>query len=152
VARLAAAFGAHVVAHSRSAIADPGGAEVEPDLESLLRRVDILSLHCPLTKETRGMIGAAQLRLMRPGALLINTARGALVDEPALVDALKSGHLGGAGLDTYAAEPPDPKNPLLALDNVICTPHIAGATKESLLRTGTIAAANIVRHLRESRR
>jgi D-3-phosphoglycerate dehydrogenase len=148
VARLAAAFGARVVIHSRSAIADAGGAEAEPDFEALLRRADILSLHCPLIPETRGMLGEAQLRAMPQGALLVNTARGALVDEAALADALKSGHLGGAGLDTFAAEPPDPKHPLFALDNVICTPHIAGATKGSLLRVGTIAATNIVRHLR----
>ena len=70
------------------------------------------------------------------------------VDETALADALKSGHLGGAGLDTFAAEPPDPKHPLFALDHVICTPHVAGATKGSLLRVGTMAATNIVRHLR----
>jgi D-3-phosphoglycerate dehydrogenase len=148
VARLAAAFGAKVVVHSRSAIADAGDAEVEPDFGTLLRRADILSLHCPLTEETRGMIGGAQLQAMPQGALLVNTARGALVDEAALADALKSGHLAGAGLDTFAAEPPDPKHPLFALDNVICTPHVAGATKGSLLRVGTIAATNIVRHLR----
>ena len=148
VALLAAAFGAKVLIHSRSAIADAGGAEVEPDFETLLRRADILSLHCPLIPETRGMLGEAQLRAMPPGALLVNTARGALVDEAALADALRSGHLGGAGLDTFAAEPPDAKHPLFALDNVICTPHVAGATKGSLLRVGTIAATNIVRHLR----
>ena len=148
VARLAAAFGAKVIIHTRSAIADAAGAEVEPDLEALLRRADILSLHCPLTPETRGMIGEAQLRSMPPGALLVNTARGALVDEAALADALGSGHLGGAGLDTFALEPPDPTHPLFTLDNVICTPHVAGATKGSLLRVGTIAATNIVRHLR----
>ena len=148
VARLAAAFGAKVMIHTRSAIADAAGAEVEPDLEALLRRADILSLHCPLTPETRGMIGEAQLRSMPPGALLVNTARGALVDEAALADALGSGHLGGAGLDTFALEPPDPTHPLFTLDNVICTPHVAGATKGSLLRVGTIAATNIVRHLR----
>ena len=148
VARLATAFGAKVMIHTRSAIADAAGAEVEPDLEALLRRADILSLHCPLTPETRGMIGEAQLRSMPPGALLVNTARGALVDEAALADALGSGHLGGAGLDTFALEPPDPTHPLFTLDNVICTPHVAGATKGSLLRVGTIAATNIVRHLR----
>ncbi len=148
VARLAAAFGAKVVIHSRTAIVEAGGAEVEPSLEALLRRADIVSLHCPLTPETRGMIGEAQLRSMPSGALLINTARGALVDESALSDVLRSGHLGGAGLDTFAAEPPDPKHALLALDNVICTPHVAGATKGSLLRVGTMAATNIVRHLR----
>jgi D-3-phosphoglycerate dehydrogenase / 2-oxoglutarate reductase len=148
VARLAAAFGAQVIVHSRSAIADAGGAQVESDLDALLRRADILSLHCPLTPQTRGIIGRTQLQSMPAGALLINTARGALVDEDALVEALRSGHLGGAGLDTFATEPPDPGHALLKLDNVICTPHIAGATRESLLRVGTIAATNIVRHLR----
>jgi len=148
VARLATAFGAKVVLHSRSAIADAGGAEVEADFAALLRRADILSLHCPLTSETRGMIGAAQLQALPPGALLVNTARGALVDETALADALRSGRLAGAGLDTFSVEPPDSKHPLFALDNVICTPHVAGSTKGSLLRVGTIAASNIVRHLR----
>ncbi len=148
VARLAAAFGAHVLIHSRSAIADAQGGEVEPEFEALLRRADVLSLHCPLTDKTRGMIGDKQLRSMKPGALLVNTARGALVDEAALAEALKSGRLAGAGLDTFAHEPPDAGNPLFALGNVICTPHVAGATDGSLLRVGTMAAANIVRHLR----
>lgn len=148
VARLAASFGAKVLVHSRSTIADARDSEVEPDFNALLARADILSLHCPLTQETRGMIGEAQLQAMPAGALLINTARGALVDEAALADALRSGKLAGAGLDTFAAEPPDPNHPLFALDNVICTPHVAGATKGSLLRVGTIAATNIVRHLR----
>jgi D-3-phosphoglycerate dehydrogenase / 2-oxoglutarate reductase len=148
VARLATAFGAQVIVHSRSDITDSGGAQMESDLDALLRRADILSLHCPLTPQTRGIIGRTQLQSMPAGALLINTARGALVDEDALVEALRSGHLGGAGLDTFATEPPDPGHPLLKLDNVICTPHIAGATRESLLRVGTIAATNIVRHLR----
>lgn len=148
VARLATAFGANVIVHSRSAIVDAGGSQVEPHLDALLRRTDILSLHCPLTPQTRGMIGRAQLEALPAGALLINTARGALVDEDALVEALRSGHLAGAGLDTFATEPPDPGHPLLKLDNVICTPHIAGATREALLRVGTIAATNIVRHLR----
>jgi D-3-phosphoglycerate dehydrogenase len=148
VARLAAAFGAHVLIHSRSVVADAEGAEVVPDFDSLLRRADILSLHCPLTDKTRGMIGDKELRLMRPGALLVNTARGALVDEAALAEALKSGHLAGAGLDTFAHEPPDAGLPLFALDKVICTPHIAGSTEGSLLRVGTTAATNIIRHLR----
>ncbi len=147
VAQLALAFGTRVVVHSRSPIADAQGAEVETELDALLRRVDVLSLHCPLTEQTRGMIGARELRSMKPGAVLVNTARGALVDEIALAQALNSGQLAGAGLDTYAAEPPAADYPLFALDNVLCTPHIAGATQESLARVGAVAAVNIIRHL-----
>jgi D-3-phosphoglycerate dehydrogenase len=147
VAGLAAACGARVVIHSRSRVAEPAGAEVEEDFDRLLGKVDILSLHCPLTEQTRGLIGDKQLRLMRPGALLINTARGGLVDEQALVDALSNGRLAGAGLDTFAQEPPDPKNPLFTLDNVICSPHVAAMTVESMARMGTIAANNIIGYL-----
>ncbi|RPJ45384.1 MAG: hydroxyacid dehydrogenase [Betaproteobacteria bacterium] len=147
-ARLAQACGAQVVIHTRSAIALPAGMAFEPDLNRLLERVDIVSLHCPLTEATRGMMGAAQFARMKPGALLINTARGPVVDEPALVDALKSGHLAGAGLDTFAVEPPDPANPLFALPNVLVTPHIAAATTDAMVRMGTIAANNIISYLR----
>ncbi len=147
VAGLAAAFGARVVIHSRSRVADPAGAEVEENFDRLLGKVDILSLHCPLTDQTRGLIGGKQLCLMRPGALLINTARGGLVNERALVDALRSGRLAGAGLDTFAQEPPDPENPLFTLDNVICSPHVAAMTAESMARMGTIAADNIIGYI-----
>lgn len=143
-ARLARALGANVVLHSRSRIADPEGMAVETDFERLLRSVDILSLHCPLTAETRGMLGDRQLRMMKPTALLINTARGALIDEPALVDALQNGRLAGAGLETFAQEPTDPKNPLIFLDNVICTPHVSAMTTDAMARMGAIAAGNIV--------
>ncbi len=146
-ARMAHALGARVVLHSRSRIKDPEGMEVEENFERLLGRVDILSLHCPLTDKTRGMLGEQQLRLMKPTALLINTARGGLIDEAALTDALKNGRLAGAGLDTFAKEPTDPKNPLLFLDNVICTPHIAAMTAEAMTRMGTIAATTIVSYI-----
>ena len=98
-AHLAAALGAKVVVLRRSGAA--GLFEVATDLDQLLARVDILSLHCPLTEHTHGLIGQRELALLKPGALLVNTARGALVDEAALVDALRSGHLEGAGLDTF---------------------------------------------------
>ena len=143
-ARLARALGANVVLHSRSRIADPEGMEVEENFERLLGRVDILSLHCPLNDKTRGMLGDKQLRLLRPTALLINTARGQLIDEAALADALTSGRLAGAGLETFAQEPTDPKNPLIYLDNVICTPHVAAMTTDAMARMGAIAATHIV--------
>lgn len=147
-ARLAQACGATVVVHSRSAVALPAGMMFEPDLDRLLECADILSLHCPLTDSTRGLIGAAQFARMKPGALLINTARGPVIDEPALVDALKSGRLAGAGLDTFAVEPPDPAQPLFALPNVLVTPHIAAATTDAMVRMGTVAASNIIGWLR----
>jgi D-3-phosphoglycerate dehydrogenase len=143
-ARLARALGANVVLYSRSAIKDPEGMEVEENFERLLGRVDILSLHCSLNDQTRGMLGDKQLRMMKPTALLINTARGQLIDEAALADALQSGRLAGAGLETFAQEPTDPKNPLIFLDNVICTPHVSALTADAMVRMGSTAAANIV--------
>jgi D-3-phosphoglycerate dehydrogenase / 2-oxoglutarate reductase len=147
-ARLASACGARVIIHSRTRAELPAGMEWEDSLDALVARVDILSLHCSLTEKTRGLIGEKQLRLMKPGALIINTSRGKLIDEPALIAALKSGHLGGAGLDTYATEPPGPSNPLLSLPNVILTPHIASSTTHAALQMGTIAARNIISYLR----
>jgi D-3-phosphoglycerate dehydrogenase len=143
-ARLVQACGAQVVVHTRSRPALPAGMDSETDLDRLLERVDILSLHCPLTPKTRGMIGAAQLARMKPGAFLVNTARGPVIDEPALVAALQGGTLAGAGLDTFAVEPPDAANPLFALSNVLVTPHIAAATTDAMVRMGTIAASNII--------
>ncbi|MGI6100104.1 MAG: NAD(P)-dependent oxidoreductase, partial [Kiritimatiellia bacterium] len=103
---------------------DPFSPQSTP-LPQLLQEADVVSLHCPLTNETRHLIGAAELALMKPGALLVNTARGPVVDEAALVKALRKGHLGGAALDVLDQEPPPPDHPLLALDNVILSPHIA---------------------------
>jgi D-3-phosphoglycerate dehydrogenase / 2-oxoglutarate reductase len=142
-ARLAAALGARVVV-LRSRGGDADGFEVEAELERLLERVDILSLHCPLTDSTRGLIGRRELARMKPGSLLVNTARGAVVDEAALIEALRSGHLGGAGLDTFETEPVAADNPLLALDNVILTPHVAGVTRNAALRVATMTAHNVV--------
>jgi D-3-phosphoglycerate dehydrogenase / 2-oxoglutarate reductase len=147
-ARLASVCGARVVIHSRTRAELPAGMEWEDSLDGLLARVDILSLHTPLTDKTRGMIGEKELRLMKRGALIINTSRGKLIDEPALIAALKSGHLGGAGLDTYATEPPDPANPLFSMQNVILTPHVASSTMDAGVQMGTIAARNIISYLR----
>jgi glycerate dehydrogenase len=142
VAQVAKAFGMGVLVAQR-----PGG-EARPDripLPTLLESVDILSLHCPLTPATRGLIGAAELARMRPDALLINTARGGIVDEAALADVLRRDQLGGAGCDVLATEPPTTGNPLLAPDipNLIVTPHVAWASRESRQRLMDQVAENI---------
>lgn len=148
VAALVQAFGAKVVIHSRTRGAPPQGMEWEEDLDRLIARVDVLSLHCPLTNKTKGMIGKKQLASMKPGAVIINTARGKLVDEPAMVEALKSGKLAAAGLDVFDREPPDPANPLFQLPNVLCTPHVASTTTHAEAQMGVIAAQNILCWLR----
>jgi glycerate dehydrogenase len=142
VASVASALGMDVRVAQR-----PGGEPQENrvPLASLLPMVDVLSLHCPLTEHTHGLIGAAELRAMKPTALLINTARGALVDEGALADALRTGEIAGAGVDVLSVEPPPPDHPLLAPDvpNLILTPHIAWAARESRQRLADDVAANI---------
>jgi D-3-phosphoglycerate dehydrogenase / 2-oxoglutarate reductase len=119
-------------------------------LEDVLRQSDFLSLHLPLTPETRNLISGPTLALMKPGAILINTSRGGLVDERALYDALADGRLAGAGLDVFAEEPPAPDNPLLQLDNVLLSPHIAGLDSESY-RDLQVMAARILIDLAEGR-
>jgi glycerate dehydrogenase len=111
----------------------------------VLAEADVLSLHCPLTDATRGLIDAAALARMKPGAVLINTARGALVDSAALAAALRSGRLGGAGIDVLPQEPPVDGDPLLDPDipNLIVTPHVAWAARESRQRAIDEIAANI---------
>ncbi len=142
VARLAEAFDMQVLIAAR-----PGGtAQGERlSLEALLPRVDVLTLHCPLTPETRGLIGARELALMAPHAVLINTARGGIVDEAALARALGAGALAGAGVDVLTEEPPASGNPLLAPDipNLIVTPHIAWASLEARQRLIGEVAENI---------
>lgn len=115
-------------------------------LDELLAQADIVSLHLPLTPDTRNLLDAARLARMQPGAYLINTARGGIVDESVLLGLLRSGHLRGAGLDCFAVEPPT-GNPLLELPNVVVTPHIGAQTREAIARMGAIAAENVLRVL-----
>jgi D-3-phosphoglycerate dehydrogenase len=122
----------------------PDLAEVAESLDTLLREADYVSLHCPLDATTRGMISREALAAMRPGAFLINTGRGALVDEAALAQALASGHIAGAALDTLSEEPPSGDNPLLSAPNLILTPHIAGLSTGAVQRTGATTAENII--------
>lgn len=144
VAKLAQAFGCEVLAYSRTKKDIPGVEFVQ--LSELLNCSKIVSLHLPLNNETRGFIGAEQIELMRPDALLINTARGPVVDTAALARALKEGKIAGAGIDVFDCEPPLPQdNPLLGLPNVLLTPHLAFATKEAFLRRAQIAAKRIAR-------
>lgn len=113
------------------------------DLDDMLGRCDVISLHCPLTPQTEGLINARALGLMKPGSLLINTARGEVVDEEALVAALKNGPPAGAGLDSFAHEPPSPTHPLWSLPNVILSPHIGGVTEDARRQVSTMTATNV---------
>jgi D-3-phosphoglycerate dehydrogenase len=145
VAQLARSLGMRVAVFTRlPQSVEPELAEAATSLATLLVGSDIISLHCPLTAETRGMIGREAFSSMKRGALFINTARGALVDEIALAEALASGQLSGAALDTLAEEPPAPSNPLLTAPNLLITPHIAGQTTAAVQRMGFAAAENIV--------
>jgi D-3-phosphoglycerate dehydrogenase len=116
-------------------------------LEDLFRRADIISVHTPLTPETKGLINAAAIKQMKDGVRIVNCARGGIVDERDLCDALKSGKVAGAALDVFEQEPVDPKHPLLTLDNVICTPHIGAATNEAQENVALAIAEQIVDYL-----
>jgi glycerate dehydrogenase len=144
----AVAHAAHTALGMRILIANRPGAERAPDridLRELLRQADVLSLHCPLTPQTRNLIGAGELALMKPDALLINTARGGLVDAAALAAALRARRIGGAAIDVLTQEPPVDGSPLLAADlpNLIVTPHIAWAALEARQRCVDEMAANV---------
>ena len=144
VAEVGRAFGMRVVAHRRSAAPASGDGSVSMvDLPTLLRESDVVSLHCPLTPETRELIDAETIGLMKRTAFLINTSRGPLVNEADLAAALEQGRIAGAGLDVLSVEPPSAANPLLTARNCIITPHIAWATRNARRRLIAVTAANL---------
>ena len=149
LARKARGLGMQVLAHTRHPSAVEG-VEFVP-LPDLLRRADFVSIHAPLTVETAGLIGAPELGLMKPSAFLVNTARGGVVDQAALVEALRERRIAGAGLDVLDPEPPSPGDPILALDNVVLTPHVAWYSEESREHVTVEAAREVVRILRAER-
>lgn len=140
VGKIAEAFGMKVLAYSRTRY-DDGSAYV--DLDTLLENADVVSLHCPLFPETRGIIHAGTIKNMKDGALLLNTARGPLIDEAAVAEALRSGKLGGAAMDVVSGEPIAADNPLLRAPNCILTPHMAWAPMESRQRILDVTGASI---------
>jgi D-3-phosphoglycerate dehydrogenase len=125
-------------------IIEEAGYTHEKELLGLLYSVDILSLHVPLTKDTRSMIGAPELKAMKRGAIIINTARGGIINEDALYDAMTSGHIFGAGLDVMAEEPVNPQSKLLSLPNFIVTPHTAGLTGEAYMEVSDMVANGVL--------
>jgi glycerate dehydrogenase len=145
VAAIAAAMGMRILGHSRSGRDTPGIVMV--DLDTLLSQSDVVSLHCPLTPENATLINASTLSRMKPDAFLINTARGGLVDEAAVVAALTADRLAGYAADVLSCEPPAPDNPLLSAPRCVITPHIAWATRESRRRLIQIAADNVTAFL-----
>jgi phosphoglycerate dehydrogenase-like enzyme len=144
VAGMVSAMGARVMHTSTGDDGRPGWRPL-PDL---LAEADVVSLHVPLTEATEGLIDRAGLQRMKPDAVLINTSRGGVVDEPALVEALSTGRLAGAGLDVFAVEPVGTDNPLLGLDNVVLTPHVSWYTADTMRRYLTAAVDNC-RRLRD---
>ena len=142
VANIGLALGMKVIVNSRTKKELPAGC-TWVDFDTLFREADVVSLHCPLNDATRGIVSREVLATMKPTALLINTARGAVLDEQALADALNSGRLAGAGLDVMTDEPPKQDNPLLTTRNCIITPHIAWASRDARLRLIRIVADNL---------
>lgn len=147
VARLCAAFGMTVLVRDpnvpRNTIKGAGFTPAD-DLDAALAAADIVTLHCPSNTETRGMVNEAFLKAAKPGVVLINTARGTLVDEPALAASLASGHVAAAGLDVFAVEPVEPGNVLLKAPNVVAMPHSAAATAEAMRRMAMSCAESIL--------
>lgn len=142
VIKVAQALGMKILAYTRTPRADEENLKYV-SLEELLKQSDYISLHCPLTPQTRHMINKDTIALMKPTAFIINTGRGALIDEPALIEALQKGQIAGAGLDVQETEPPAQDNPLYDMPNVILTPHMGWKGLETRQRLVSILAANI---------
>ncbi len=139
-------FGLTVVANTRDARSLPAGIQFRT-LDDLVSESDVIAICCPLTPETRGMIDARRIALMKPGAVIVNVARGPIIDDDALIAALRDQKIGGAALDVFATQPLPPDHPYFGFDNVVITPHMAGITEESMMRMGTGAAAETLRVL-----
>jgi glycerate dehydrogenase len=139
VATVGRAFGMRVIHHRRQGGGDPACV----DLDTLFRESDVVSLHCPLTPETKGLVDARRLAMMKPTAFLVNTARGPLVDEAALAAALNAGQIAGAAVDVLSVEPPPASNPLLTAKNCVFSPHVAWATRDARRRLIDVTAANL---------
>lgn len=142
-ARIAIGFGMEVYAYTSKSVFQLPPEIKKLDLDGIFRECDIVSLHCPLTQETRGLVNKARLELMRPSSIIINTGRGPLIVEQDLADALNSGRIYAAGLDVLSSEPPKADNPLLTAKNCFITPHIAWATAEARERLMSIAIENV---------
>jgi D-3-phosphoglycerate dehydrogenase len=154
VAKFAGAIGMRVLGYDPYVPADElrrRGAEPVGSLEELLPQVDVLTCHTPLTDETRHMIDEKALALLRPGAIYVNTSRGPVHQEPALFQALVTGHLAAAGLDVFEEEPCPVDNPLFNLENVVLSSHVAGGTRESVRKASLQVTAEMLRVLRGER-
>lgn len=147
LAKRCLAMDMEVLVHDPYADADAiaaAGAEPAADWRAVLPKLDFLSVNCPKTEETAGMVGAAELAAMKPTAYVVNTARGGIVDEAALVDALRRRTIAAAAIDAFETEPATPDDPLFGLDNILVSPHSAGVTEESMYRMGAACAQNVV--------
>ncbi|SDE63171.1 D-3-phosphoglycerate dehydrogenase [Massilia sp. PDC64] len=149
VAAIGRAMEMRVIAHDPFAKAAPEGVELL-SLADVIAGADVLSLHCPLTPDNANMLNAKSLATMRPGAIVVNTARGGLIDETALADALKSGALRAAGLDSFQVEPFAAGHPFTAIPNAILSPHIGGVTGDAYVGMGTAAARNVLAVLEQA--
>jgi D-3-phosphoglycerate dehydrogenase len=146
VMTIARGFGLSVIANSRNPKSLPDDVRFV-SVDELVAEADIVVLSCPLTSETTGLLSRERIRRMRPGALLVNVSRGAVVDDTGLVEALRQGRIGGAALDVFREQPLPPGHPYFSFDNVIITPHMAGITDESMMRMGLGAAEETIRVL-----
>ncbi len=154
LAKRARAFGARILYNKRSRLPEVEERELGVEycsFEDILSRSDILSIHVPLTEETRGLIGREEIARMKRGAILLNLARGEIVDSYALADAVKCGSLSGVGVDVFDPEPIRSGNPLIGLENVVLTPHVAGGTAESKFKSLRICFENIARVMRDEK-